>query len=107
MKTSDDERRFRLLHHFLGELHGELEDARAVRGAVLQPLGELELRSFFDAAEEGDLDDLSAAYHALAIVLAGARPRTDRLPPSATVAADDPRWADVADYLREQRASDD
>jgi hypothetical protein len=108
MKSSEGERRLRLLHRFLGELHGQLEDARAVRGAVLMPLDELELRSFFDVAAEAGVDDLPTAYHALSDALSkGATPRTDRLAPSNTVAADDPRWADVADFLREQRAADD
>lgn len=104
MKTSDGERRFRLLHRFLGELHDQLGNARAVRGAVLQPLGKFELRSFYDVAAEGQLDEMSTAYRVLAEGLRVAVP-ADRLPPSATVAADDPRWDDVADFLREQRAT--
>ena len=104
MKTSDDEKRFRLLHRFLGELHGHLGDARAVRGAVLQPLGKFELRSFFDVAVEGALDQMASAYRFLSEGLEHEVP-ADRLPPSATVAADDPRWEDVTDFLREQRAT--
>jgi hypothetical protein len=106
MKTSDHERRFRLLHRFLGELHDQLGSARAVRGAVLQPLGKFELRSFYDVAVDGQLDEMSAAYRVLAEGLRVAFP-ADRLPPSARVAADDPRWEDVVDFLREQRATDE
>jgi hypothetical protein len=104
MKTSGGEKRFRLLHHFLGELQEQLGDARAVRGAVLQPLGKFELRSFFDVAVEGGLDQMAAAYRFLSEGLEHAVP-ADRLPPSATVAADDPRWDDVSDFLHEQRAT--
>jgi hypothetical protein len=104
MKTSDDEKRFRLLHRFLGRLQKQLGDARTVRGVVLQPLGNFELRSFFDVAVGGDLSEMASAYDFLAEGLQDAVP-ANRLPPSATVAADDPRWDDVSAFLHEQRAT--
>ena len=104
MRSSADERRFHLLNEFLGQLYERLGDPRAVRSAVLMPLESSDFRSFVElAAESGE--KMPDAYQALVEALdAGRTSRRRRLPPTGTMSADDPRWAEAAEYLREYRS---
>jgi hypothetical protein len=102
-RSSADEQRFHLLYELLSQLHERLGDARAVRGALLMPLEELDFRSFIDVAAES-ASGLPSAYDALVAALnAGRVPRGRRLPPSGKMSPDDPRWAEAADFLRDYR----
>jgi hypothetical protein len=107
MRTTADERRFHLLHRLLSELHRQVGDPRAVRGAVLMPVEGLGFRSFMEVAAES-ADALQPAYDALAVALsAGETSRRRPLPPSAKMPADDERLAEAADFLRDYRPGDE
>ena len=99
MRSSEDERRLRLVHDHLKHLSDVGSDASTLRSAVLTPLPAISGKSFFEVAEAGDIEEIELAHHALHVMLqSGARIR-EQTPTSGTFAKNDPRWEDAAAVL--------
>lgn len=108
MRTPDGEKRLRLVHGYLSELHKQLSTAARTAAAVLMPLGKHNMSSLMDIAGSQEIAAVQSAYEDLFAQLnSGVRPSPDELPPSGKLPANDERWSEAGDFLRDYRPVDE